>query len=304
MINEARSSSQRTDLTGSVFGRWTVIGDCIQTSRGERKWFCRCECGTERYVLERGLKSGGSKSCGCLRKERIDEVRSHDLNGKIFGDLTVLKQDESKPKGFGVWWLCRCSCGNIYSVQASVLVQGKRTHCGCKTQKKTSAKDITGQQFARLTALYPTEARDAKGFVIWRCRCECGAEIDVSYNTLLYSLVKSCGCQKKEHDRKLSSFLTRVDGTSVDMLKSKKIPVSNTTGVRGVYYFRGKYMAKIVFQKKQYHLGTYESLEEAAEVRKEAELQLNDVVVSYYELWKKKPKWIRHGQRKIPCAFW
>lgn len=42
--------------------RWTIIGDYIITERGERKWLCRCHCGTERYVLERSLLYGGSKS--------------------------------------------------------------------------------------------------------------------------------------------------------------------------------------------------------------------------------------------------
>lgn len=51
------------------FGRWTVLGGCVTTSRGERKYLCRCDCGTERYVLERSLLYGGSQSCGCLRKE-------------------------------------------------------------------------------------------------------------------------------------------------------------------------------------------------------------------------------------------
>ena len=55
------------------------------------------------------------------------------------------------------------------------------------------------------------------------------------------------------------------------MLKSDKLPKNNTTGVRGVYRIWGKYVAKIVFQKKQYHLGSYDSLEEAALARREAE---------------------------------
>lgn len=61
--------------------------------------------------------------------------------------------------------------------------------------------------------------------------------------------MKSCGCQKKEHDKSLQSFLTHVAGTSVDALKSKKVPTDNTTGYKGVYLIRGKYVAKIVFQK-------------------------------------------------------
>ena len=71
--------------------------------------------------------------------------------------------------------------------------------------------------------------------------------MDVSYNNLVYGNLKSCGCQKKEHDKKLGSMLTHVAGTSIDILKSKKIPTDNTTGYRGVYLVKGKYLAKIVF---------------------------------------------------------
>ena len=48
----------------------------------------------------------------------------------------------------------------------------------------------------------------------------------------------------------MQTFLTHVAGTSVDMLKSKKIPTDNTTGYKGVYLIRGKYVAKIVFQNE------------------------------------------------------
>lgn len=83
----------------------------------------------------------------------------------------------------------------------------------------------------------------------WLCRCDCGNEIDVSYNELVYTHLQSCGCKKEEYNEMLQNFLTHIDGTSLDMLKSKKIWTNNTTGAKGVYLIRGKYVAKIVFQK-------------------------------------------------------
>ena len=47
---------------GQRIGRWTVLGDTMRTSAGETKWLCRCDCGTERYVLDRALRYGGSVS--------------------------------------------------------------------------------------------------------------------------------------------------------------------------------------------------------------------------------------------------
>ena len=147
-------------------------------------------------------------------------------------------------------------------------------------------KDISGMTFGYLTAMEPTDKREYNS-IVWRCQCVCGNEVDVSYNNLMYANQISCGCRKKEHDQKLQSFLTHVAGTSVDILKSKKIPTNNTTGVKGVYYINGKYVAKIVFQKKQYLLGTYENIADAAEARKEAEEVLCDGVAEHYRQWKK-----------------
>lgn len=282
-------------MIGNQYGRWTVVGDAKFTPRGERKWLCRCACGTERYVLERSLVYGGSVSCGCLRIERANQVNTHDITGRTFGHLTALHPIEKKTKNGGIWWLCQCSCGNTCEVIASLLVKGRKTHCGCKTEKQYSFADITGQRFNRLTALYPTEKRTARGGIVWHCRCDCGNELDVPYNELAFTNRQSCGCQKKEHDEMLPGFLTHVAGTSVDHLKSKKLPISNTTGVKGVYLIRGKYVAKIVFQKTQYYLGAYRKLEDAAEARREAEEILAAGTVKHYERWKARadldPEW-------------
>ena len=292
---------------GDKVGRWTVLGD-VQTvhrksGKSEQKILCRCDCGTERYVLERSLLYGASQSCGCLRKEKAAEAISYDLSGKAFGDLRVLYETEPRNSMKGRWWVCQCSCGNTYACPGSLLVTGKRTHCGCKMTKNYYSVDISGQKFQYLTALYPTKQRTAKGGVIWHCQCDCGNEVDVPYNNLVFCKQKSCGYQKKEHDKKLGTFLTHVAGTSVDMLKSKKIPTDNTTGYKGVYLIKGKYVAKIVFQKKAYYLGTYDDIVDAAEARKEAEEILFDGVAEHYAQWKQMadtdPSWAEENPIQI-----
>lgn len=53
---------------GTRFGRWTVLieGDY---KYGRPGYMCRCDCGTEKLMSQRGLVTGDSKSCGCLHKE-------------------------------------------------------------------------------------------------------------------------------------------------------------------------------------------------------------------------------------------
>lgn len=289
---------------GARFGRWTVLDDRILSDRGEGKWLCRCDCGTERYVLERSLLYGDSESCGCLRKERSAQAVSPDLTGKTFGALTVIRKIEMESRPGSTRWLCRCDCGASYEVMGTLLTTGRRTHCPGKVHEKNYAySDITGRKFGRLTAWYPSKRSDSSGSVIWRCRCDCGKEVDASYNCLLYTNLKSCGCQKKEHDQKLKTFLTHVAGTSVDMLKSKKLPTDNTTGYKGVYFIRGKYVAKIVFQKKPYYLGAFDNIDDAAQARKEAEEVLFDGVAEHYRLWKAKadqdPAWAKENPVQV-----
>lgn len=133
--------------------------------------------------------------------------------------------------------------------------------------------------------------------------CDCGNEVELSYNALVYANVQSCGCKKKEHDKLLNTFLTHVAGTSLEMLQSQKLAANNTTGHRGVYFIRGKYVAKIVFQKKQYFLGAFDTPEQAAQTRAEAEELLFKDTVRYYEKWQQKaaqdPTWARDNPVNI-----
>lgn len=290
-------------VPGNVYGRWTVLDDHQLTERGERRWLCRCECGTERYVLERGLIYGGSTSCGCLAREHSGRRTALKLEGQTFGMLTVLRQSQRRAPNGAVMWHCHCACGNDCEVPGTHLATGKRTHCGCQSARAYSYTDITGRVFHRLTALYPLDKRDNAGYVMWRCRCTCGSETDVSYNALVYGNVKSCGCRKREHVEQLSEHLTHVAGTSLDMIKSTKLPKNNTTGVKGVYLVKGKYVAKIVFQKKQYFLGTFDELEDAKAARLEAEKQIRESVVDCYTRWKQRadddPAWAKENPVQI-----
>ena len=56
------------DLTDQSFGRLTVIGLANSASHN-RRWACRCECGTTCIVLGGSLRAGATRSCGCLLRE-------------------------------------------------------------------------------------------------------------------------------------------------------------------------------------------------------------------------------------------
>lgn len=62
------------DLTGQIFTRWTVQG-ASHIRNGSKYWNCLCECGNTATVNTSSLNSGGSKSCGCLRKDMESRIK-------------------------------------------------------------------------------------------------------------------------------------------------------------------------------------------------------------------------------------
>ncbi len=59
-----------TDLSGRLYGRWTVIHR-DGSHNGQSIWRCRCICGVERSLRISSLRNGSSTSCGCLAKELL-----------------------------------------------------------------------------------------------------------------------------------------------------------------------------------------------------------------------------------------
>lgn len=67
-------------MVGQVFGRLTVKARAPNKGR-YGAWFCVCECGAETRVITAALRSGNTRSCGCLAREmsaaRVKSVVTH-----------------------------------------------------------------------------------------------------------------------------------------------------------------------------------------------------------------------------------
>lgn len=68
------------DITGRQYGRLTVIG--LSYKEGHTVyWDCLCSCGNRIKVRTGSLQSGNTKSCGCLKLERIGNLnKKHGLS--------------------------------------------------------------------------------------------------------------------------------------------------------------------------------------------------------------------------------
>jgi hypothetical protein len=61
------------DLSGQRFGRLIVVDMVGRIKDGQSLWKCICDCGKEHLVVYCHLKSGDTRSCGCLASELAKE---------------------------------------------------------------------------------------------------------------------------------------------------------------------------------------------------------------------------------------
>jgi len=85
------------DLSGKKFGKLTVVKfTSFKFSNSADKyvshWLCKCECGGKKEVSRKLLKSGKTKSCGCI------QVRKYDIDEKYFEKIN--RQDKAYLYGF------------------------------------------------------------------------------------------------------------------------------------------------------------------------------------------------------------
>lgn len=73
---------------GEVFGRLTVIGVAPSGVTGQARFRVRCRCGTITIVQHGNLRSGMTRSCGCLRRE-ITRKRMTTHGANLYGNTSL-----------------------------------------------------------------------------------------------------------------------------------------------------------------------------------------------------------------------
>lgn len=68
---QRREGCHTDDLTGRRFHRLTVLSQVPRVSTQWTAWRCRCRCGIILVVRAGNLRSGHTKSCGCLKREIV-----------------------------------------------------------------------------------------------------------------------------------------------------------------------------------------------------------------------------------------
>lgn len=68
-------------LTGKRFGRLSVVSLSSKKSGYNKYYWCACDCGNFKCVLDSNLTTGKTQSCGCLQKEKAT-IHGHIKNKK------------------------------------------------------------------------------------------------------------------------------------------------------------------------------------------------------------------------------
>lgn len=217
--------------------------------------------------------------------------RGHDITNQRFGRLTAIKP--LYPHKGHMLWLCKCDCGNEKEVQRYRLLQGLVMSCGCmwkdsaRSAGRTRFIDLTGKQFDNLTVI--KQSGKAGRDILWECLCSCGQTVIVRGKDLKSGNTQSCGClqrekaqeQGKKHVDNLLDAM--VEDTNLAQLNSKPTKRSKS-GIRGVFWnkYDQRWTAILMFQGKRHYLGSFDSKDEAAMARAEAEERYFDPILKKY----------------------
>ena len=125
---------KRTTLYGMKFGRLTAIEPVRIGNEKRFRWRCKCECGNEVIVASYKLKSGHTRSCGCLLTDCLvkrNKARAKPRNERLYriyyGMMSRCqnkKYDAYKHYGARGISVCPEWAGHFYDFEEWALLNG------------------------------------------------------------------------------------------------------------------------------------------------------------------------------------
>lgn len=226
---------------GAKFGDWEVIDDT--TKHG--KCLCRCKCGAEIMVGTYELCTGGSKSCGCFKKDEnyiktfVDTMRENNKKYNRYedkGDYVVMYTTKDEP-----FFVDKEDFDKVKNICWS----------------KNNGGYLTGNAGNRKIVMLHRYIMDAPDDM----------------------LVDHVHGSETKHDNRRSNLRL---ATYAQNQMNSKLSINNTSGYTGIYYSKNmnKWVAQIGIgryedtgKERCKYLGAYENIEDAIKARKEAEEQ-------------------------------
>lgn len=217
-----------------------------------------------------------------------------DLSGQKFGRLLVLRLAE-RIDDSGARSHCRCDCGNLIIVRNSNLIQNSTKSCGCLARESASRLAKTGNP-RRVHGMAKTATYRIWMAMLNRCNnpkhkaysryggrgitvCKEWADPEKGVFAFIEAMGPSPSSlhtidridSSKGYESSNCRWATRVQQNQNIGLKK-----SNTSGFKGLTRQRsGKWLADIRANGKRYHLGIYDTKEEAALAYNLASIELH-----------------------------
>lgn len=230
------------DIAGMTFGYLTAIEPTGAKHRKDIVWRCQCKCGNTVELPATRLLLGNTLSCGCLHKE-------HFQRANMYIDKTSLRQALKEQVESTI------SASGYTGVtpkrdkwQAYINYKGKHYSLGCYTNIEDAVK-------ARARGKELVQA-DAMGLL--------------DFYEELHKFDPTPPNRDTEPKREFPSSAWQVN----DQPGSAAKRMDNRSGHTGVSLVRDRWEARICHKGVRYILGSFEAMEDAVALRKQAEQDL------------------------------
>lgn len=97
--------------------------------KGRKYWHCICDCGGSKDVYEWSLKSGRTKSCGCIKRgQSVEQCEKRKIpeNGSAANEIIYKYRLRCKKNGIS-WELTRDDCIKLF--------KGNCRYCGARPER-------------------------------------------------------------------------------------------------------------------------------------------------------------------------
>ena len=84
------------DISGQKYGRLVAL-ETVPLKKGKTYWKCKCDCGKDTVTQYYSLVSGGTRSCGCLKKEFPNHNTHGDSYTRLYRIWNAMNLRCSKP---------------------------------------------------------------------------------------------------------------------------------------------------------------------------------------------------------------
>ena len=221
------------DLTGKIFTKLKVLKRVENDANGRARWLCECQCENKTLLVvpAKNLRNGNTKSCGCLKREKLAQRNEKHGYSKIpayqlwrqhkrmnclckewenvdaffkflenvgydmKSHITIWRSDASKPfspNNFNFKYVEKREVGGVENL----------------------GEGLTGRTFGNLIVLGYAGSKqrpDGNKYRTWLCECQCENKTQVITTTdkLLSGKKIDCGCGYRK--RLLNNEYKRTD---------------------------------------------------------------------------------------------